>query len=172
MARRSRVEGPNQLRRKLRRIDKDTTQELRNAVADGANAIARTAAALAPVDTGELRLSIQTKTSADGLSAIAGPGARAAEILRTRTGSEFGRFVKKGKNQGKKVNLSAMNKRMLFNFYKAYWIEFGTKGNAAKNIPPQMARPFMGPAYSVNAMRIKSRVKTAINRILEKASNG
>jgi len=172
VARRSRVEGPNRLRRKLRKIEPDITQQLRNVIRDGANRIAWTAAAFVPVDTGELRASIETKVSSDGMTAIIGPGAKAAEILRTRTGSEFGRFVRKGKNRGKKVNLSKMNKRLLMNFYKGYWIEFGTKGSAKKNIPAQPARPFMRPAFDTNQAVIASRVKSAINNILQRASSG
>ena len=83
MARRSRVEGPNRLRRKLRKIEPDITQQLRNVIRDGASRIAWTAAAFVPVDTGELRASIETKVSSDGMTAIIGPGAKAAEILET-----------------------------------------------------------------------------------------
>lgn len=172
MARRSRVEGVTALRRKLRRVDPSITTELRNAVRDGANMIARTAATLAPMDTGELRLSIETNVSRDGMTAIVGPGARAAEILRVRTGSQFGRVVAKGKNRGRKVNLSRMNKRLLMSFYKGYWAEFGTKGNPKRNIPPQPARPFMGPAYDINKGAIRSRTQRDINRILARASSG
>jgi HK97 gp10 family phage protein len=172
VARRSRVEGPNALRRKLRRVEPAITKSLRSAIQDGANRIAHTAAALAPADTGELRMSIQTKVSSDGLTAIIGPGARAAEILRSKTGSSFGTKSKRGKSAGKKVSLSRLNKRLLMSFYKAYWIEYGTKGAPKRNIPPQPARPFMTPAFDINKSYISNKVKAAINSILEQASNG
>lgn len=172
MARRSKVDGVTKLRRKLRRIDPEITAELRDELAVGLNMIAQSAWAMAPVDTGEMRDSIQVQISRDGLSGVVGPAAKAAEIVRRRTGSAFGRTVRRGKAAGKALKLRAGNKKLLMQFYKAYWIEFGTKGNAKLNIPMQPARPFMGPAFTLNRSRIAARVQASIKGILEKVSRG
>ena len=170
--RRSRVEGPNQLRRKLRRMEPSIQRGIQDVLRDGLNRIQRDAISLAPVDTGELRSEIDIILSPDKMSGVVGPGARAAELVRRGTGSEFGRIVKKGRNKGKHINLRKLNKKRLFNFYKGYWAEFGTKGNPKKNIPAQPARPFMGPAYDMNKRWIGDRAKKAINGILELVAKG
>lgn len=172
MARRSRVEGPNQLRRKLRRIDPEITKSLRDALARAASAIEAAATQLVPVDTGDLAGSIEHKISADGLTAVIGPGARAAEIIRSKTGSQFGRFAKAGKRKGQKVNMRGANKKLLMMFYRGYWVEFGTKGSAKHNIPPQSPRPFMRPAFDINKGRAKSEIAARINQVLKTVSAG
>lgn len=168
----SRVVGVNKLRRTLRRIDPDLTKQLREVMASGARAIERDARAMAPVDQGDLRDSIQVLISRDGLTAIIGPAARAAEIVRRRTGSEFGRIVSKGRGRGKQIRLSIRNKRLLMNFYKGYWYEFGTKGDPRKGVHPQPARPFMRPAYDRNAGRITAAARAQISSVLERAARG
>lgn len=170
--RRSRVEGPNKLRQKLRRIDPAVTQELKNVLRDGLNRIHRDAVSLAPVDTGDLRESIEVNLSRDGLSGLVGPGAKAAELVRRTTGSEWGRVIKGGKRRGQKYNMRKATKQQLWQFYKGYWAEFGTKGNPKKNIPAQPARPFMRPAYEVSKAWIGRRAADSINRILDKVSRG
>lgn len=170
--RRSRVEGPNKLRRKLRRIEPAITRELQDVVRDGLNRIQRDAMSLAPVDQGDLRESIEVNLSRDKLSGLVGPGAKAAELVRRTTGSEFGRTVKRGKRRGQKYNMRRATKEALFNFYKGYWAEFGTKGNAKKNIPAQPARPFMGPAYEINKGWIARKASASIDSILAKVSRG
>lgn len=70
------------------------------------------------------------------------------------------------------VRLSKRNKALMFEYFKGYWIEFGTKGAPKKNIPPQPARPFMQPAYDLNESWILGRVKAGINKALDRASRG
>lgn len=161
MARRSRVQGVNKLRRTLRRIDPEATEAVRVAIAEGVQAIELDAVQLVPKDTGDLARSIQHKVSRDGLTAIVGPGANAAEIVRRKAGSAF---------NVRGVKLSNKNKELMFQFFKGYWIERGTKGNPKKNIPPQPPRPFMKPAYDMNKQWILGRVKKGIANALAKAA--
>lgn len=53
-------------------------------------------------------------------------------------------------------------------FY-ARFIEFGTKGFAARNIPPQPARPFIQPAFDVNRQWAIDRVKRGLRSALSGA---
>ena len=166
MARRSKVEGVSALRKKLRRIDPEIKKEIADVVIEGLEAIRRDAQALVPVDTGELRDSIEVQFSKrDGVSGLVGPGAKAAEIVRRKSDSKtaFG---------GWKYRLSKKNKAKLYQFFKGYWIEFGTKGNAKKNIPPQSARPFMAPAYLANREWIRQKARIAVDNVLRKVAGG
>lgn len=172
MARRSKVQGVTKLRRKLRRIDPEATRELRAALANAAARIEATATQLVPVDTGDLAGSIEHLISRDGLSAVIGPGARAAEINRQKTGSEFGRTIRSGKRKGKKFTLRTANKRLLMMFYRGYWNEFGTKGNPQTGMAPQPARPFMRPAFDINKNRAKAEIEDRINQVLRRVGGG
>lgn len=164
--RKSGLEGVTPLRKKLRRADDEITKELRSVVAEGLQAIKMDAIALAPVDEGDLVRSIDISISRDGMTGVVGPGVKTAEIVRRRTNSAWGSVIKRGKARGEKIRLSDMRREELWQFFKGYWIEFGTKGSARKNIPPQPARPFMGPAYLANRAWLKSRVNAAVNNVL------
>lgn len=161
--RRSRVQGVNKLRRTLKRIDPEITSGVKIAIREGAEAIQADAIKLVPKDTGDLARSIDYRVSSDGLSAVVGPAARAAEIVRRKTGSAF---------KASHVRLSARNKKLMFEYFKGWWVERGTKGSPKHNIPPQPARPFMKPAYDLNESWILGRVKTGINKALDRASRG
>lgn len=191
MARRSRVEGSYALRKKLRRLDPEMRKEIADVVIEGLEAIKRDAQSMVPVDSGDLRDSIEVQFSKrDGVSGLVGPGAKAAEIVRRKSDSKtsFG---------GWKFRLSKRNKAALWQFFKGYWVEFGTKGGEIKGrgalgrgkrvvirigddvrsvmsvkIPPQPARPFMAPAYLANREWIKQRAKIALENVLEKVSRG
>ena len=73
---------------------------------------------------------------------------------------------------GEIIKMSAANKALLFQFYKGYWHEFGTKGSPENNIPPLPARPFMNPAYQMNEEYGKQQVRAAVKLALERASRG
>lgn len=171
MASRSRMTGNTKLRRTLRRIDPAITQELRDVVKDGLEAIKWDAISFVPIDEGDLARSIDYKLGRDGLTGVVGPGAKAAELARKKaaSGSAFGTVAKKG---GGKVRLSRSNQELLWEFFKGYWVEFGTKGNAARNIPPMAPQPFMAPAYDVNRLWFSRRAQRALVRALERASRG
>ena len=181
--RRSRVRGVNKLRRTLKRIDPEVTADVKTAIREGAEAIQADAIKLVPKDTGDLARAIDYRVSSDGLAAVVGPAARAAEIVRRKTGSAF---------KASQVRLSKRNKKLMFEFYKGWWIERGTKGSTKRtipfykgwwigrgtkgstkrNIPPQPARPFMKPAFDLNESWILGRVKAGINKALDRASKG
>lgn len=168
----SRVTGRSKLRRTLRRVDPEITSDIRQVVREGAQAIEADALSFVPVDEGDLARSIEYKIGRDGLTAVIGPGASAAEIKRRATGSAFGQIRRSGKRAGQRVNLSKANKQRYFQFLKGVWVEFGTKGNAARNIPPQPARPFMGPAWLANRPWLIGRAQKALRIALQRASRG
>jgi HK97 gp10 family phage protein len=168
----AKVFGVTKLRQKLRRIAPEITEDVREIVAQTLNEMAADAKVLAPVDQGDLRASIEVKISRDGLAGIVGPAVRAAEIVRTKSGSYFGRTVKRGKFAGQKIKLREANKRLLMNFYKGYWAEFGTKGYPDKGVHAQPARPFMRPAYDSNRDGARRRLNEAVNRALSRAASG
>jgi len=172
VARRSRVEGVTQLRRQLRRVDPAVTLEIRGTLLQALSAIAATERALMPADTGAMRDSIQLQISRDGLTGIVGPAARAAEIVRRKTGSEFGRIIAKGKRKGQKFTLRKANKKLLMQFYKAYWLNYGTKGTPRRNILPQSALHFVEAAWQANQNRLHSNMTGAVNRALVRISHG
>lgn len=150
-------------------MDPEITAELRGVVQSGLYAIERDALGSVPVDTGDLAQSITVRISRDGLTGVVGPGIRTAEPVRSRTGSAFSLTIKRGRQAGEKIRLSDLKKDDLMQFYKGYWIEFGTKGGS-RNQPPQPARPFMGPAYDANRIWLKRAVSAAIDRALKKAA--
>ena len=164
---RSGIRGINKLRRTLRRIEPELQEPIRQAIKNTAESIKLDAVAGAPIDEGDLVRSIDYKIGRDGFTAVIGPGARAAEIARRRAGSPFATRIASGE-----IRLSAVNKKDLFQFFKAYWIEFGTKGSPEHNVPPLPARPFMGPAYLLNEEYGKAQVRAAVKQALERASRG
>lgn len=165
MKRRSRVTGTNALRRKLRRMPDEVVAALRTEVRRGLDEIEKDALGLVPVDEGDLAQSIEVKVSRDGLTGIVGPGARAAEIVRRKTGSAFG-------VSSSKVNLRRSTAEQLMQFFVGYWLEFGTKGSPENNVPPLAPRPFMSPAYDVNRRAIVRRISKAVDRVLERVAKG
>lgn len=56
--------------------------------------------------------------------------------------------------------------------YVARFIEYGTKGHPAKNIPPQPARPFMRPAFDNNKAWMLKQINKAIERTLQVLASG
>ena len=68
MARRSGISGVNRLRRTLRRLPSEVTEEIRNEIDRAGKLVRATALQNAPVDTGNLASLLSYKTSPDGLS--------------------------------------------------------------------------------------------------------
>lgn len=162
MTRRSGVQGAGKLKRKLRRIEPEITRGVRGAVGDVAEAIKQDAIALAPRDQGDLVRAIDAKVGRDGLAAVVGPGAVAADLARRRTGSVFG---------ATNLRLSAKNQHLLLQFFKGYWIEFGTKkGDDGSHAQP--ARPFMQPAFDLNRDWGKEQIRHAVSNALKRVSRG
>lgn len=146
-------------RKLLRRLPDDLTDPVRSAFEKGASDIAEEArfnlASTRNTETGDLMASIEYKVSRDGLTAVVGPGAKAANIIKKATGSSFA-------TRSTKVRMSKRSKSLLFQFFKGYWLEFGTK-----HIAP---RPFMGPAFDANRERISADVQRGISSALDKAA--
>lgn len=163
MARRSRVTGVNRLRKTLRRVDPEIGAEVREAVRESAEAITLDAVRFAPRDEGDLVRAIDYQLGRDGFTAVIGPGAKAAEIARRRAGSPFALA-------GSAVRLSRSNRHLLYQFFKGYWAEFGTKGG--NGVPPQPARPFMQPAWDLNRPYAVKRTQGAVRNALERAARG
>lgn len=130
--------------------------ELKTAMEEGAQAIMQDQIAGAPSDEGDMVREIDYKMGRDGLTSVIGPGARHVNI--TRNPFDTSR------------RMSAPGKHALFQFFKAYWYEFGTKGNPERNIPPQPARPFLLPAYDINREWILSRTRRGVRLALERAA--
>lgn len=166
MARRSGLQGVTSLRRTLRRIEPEMTEEARTAMHNGAEAIKLDAIARVPRAEGDLARSIDYKLGRDGLTAIIGPAAKQVAMVGGRT-SATAPFATSSSRQRK---LSIKNKEALFQFFKGYWIEYGTKGNSARNIPAQRARPFMAPAFDLNREWLLEKVRQGIAKALERAS--
>lgn len=149
----------NKTRKLLRRLPDDMTDPIRAAFEQGAKDIAAEArfnlASARRTDTGDLMASIDYKVARDGLTAVVGPGAKAANIVKKATGSSFA-------TRSTTVRLSGRSKKLLFNFFKGYWLEFGTK-----RITP---RPFMGPAFDGSRSRISTEVQKGISSALERAA--
>lgn len=148
-------------RKLLRRLPDDLTIPIRAAFEQGAADIADEArfnlASTRTMQTGDLMASIEHKVSRDGLTAVVGPGAKAANIIKKALGSEFA-------TSSTKFQLSKGNKKLLFQFFKGYWLEFGTK-----HIAP---RPFMGPAFDANKDAISAEVQKGIKNALDRAARG
>lgn len=168
MAPRSGIRGINKLRKTLRRIEPEMQEPIKRAIVNTAEAIKLDAIAGAPVDEGDLVRSIDYKIGRDGFTAVIGPGAKAAEIARSKGGSAFATRTRRGEI----INMSAANKHDLFQFYKGYWHEFGTDGSPEHGIPPLPARPFMNPAFFLNEEYGKQQVRAAVKLALERASRG
>lgn len=153
----------NKLRRKLRKMEEVVESGIRPAIEKAAYAIQLDAVARVPVDEGDLQRSITHKIGRDGLTAVIGPGAKSAAVARAAKGSAFA--------TRSRIQLGSISKHDLFQFFKGYWIEFGTKGAPERNIPAQPARPFMQPAYDVNKRWATNEVKREVNAQLKRIAS-
>lgn len=158
---RSGMQNTARLRRKFKRIEAQVQSGIRPAITGAAQSIAADAARMAPRDHGDLADAIEYKVSSDGLSAVIGPAAGAAVIEKTVKGSAFAT---------RSTKLTSVSKHKLLQFFKGFWLEFGTKGDPARNIPPLQPRPFMQPAFDLNKKWATEKVRTAVNEQLKKAS--
>lgn len=162
-AQRRGLNGVSSLRRKLRNMEKFVTSGIPAAIAEVSQAIVADAQQLAPKKTGDLAASIEYKMSQDGLSAIIGPSASATIITSTVKGGAFAtRALDKATDT---------SKEKLFQFFKGYWHEFGTKGSKKHNIPPVPAHPFMRPAADMNMSWGAELVGEAVNTQLKEVQN-
>lgn len=80
-------------------------------------------------------------------------------IRTTPTSAEVGFSSKRFRKEWKRAG------------WRAKFIELGTKGSAARNIPPMGARPFLRPAFEVNRQWIMDRHRAAIAQVLNRAAS-
>lgn len=157
---RSAWRGVTKLRKTLRRIDPEVTKELKESFEQYASNIADTAAYIAYskglYDEGDLIASIEYQMGRDGLTALIGPGAKRIKISKSAFDTRL--YVK---NKDKHAALQ---------FFKGYWAEFGTKGATDRNIPPQVPRPFMNPAYDAYKDKITRETRRMVAGILRQAT--
>ena len=156
---RSGLQGVDKLRLKLRKMEKFVQSGIKPAILQTALEIEASAKQFVPVDKGDLQKSINHKVSGDGMAAVVGPYAKAAIVASLVKGGIF--------NNKSGGEMSALDKKKKFQFFKGYWTEFGTKGTPDRNIPPQPARPFMQPAFDANKTAGLERVKSAVDKQLK-----
>jgi hypothetical protein len=158
------LRGFAKLRRTLRRMEPGLLAETRAAIADGAERMAEDMRRGAPRSgmvtspPSDIVTHIAVKRGRDGLTAVIGPGARYITISRNPFDTSAKWSLKK--------------EAARYAFFKAYWHEFGTKGSAARNIPPLPARPFMLPAFDRHKDDVTKAARLGIRRALSKAAEG
>lgn len=151
--------GITKLRKTLRRIEPEATNGIKATIQKGAEAIETDILINGQAHrlTGDMLDSISIKYGRDRMTAVIGPGASAISVSK----SPFNTTLYK----------SNKSKYMAWQFFKAYWIEFGTKGSPDLNIPPQPAQPFVQPAWDSNKAWLITQMKTAVNNALARASS-
>lgn len=132
--------GVNKLRRTLRRIDQ----------------------AMGPGTTKPVQREI-----ADGADRIL---ARMLSRVRRRTGRLAGLLRRRVARDGLTARIGLLTKRAERLGFHARFQEFGTRGSPERNIPPQPADPFIGPAVDAEAPGIVRKARRAIDQVLRRAS--
>ena len=160
----NRVQGITKLRRTFNRIENLELKELRDVLKNGARAIKQDAIGGAIAQdiklTGDMIASIDYKLSADKLTAIIGPSAKEAKIIKNPWNtSQFSQY----KRESTKVRKKAAQ----WNLMKAWWAEFGTGPPI-----PQGPQPFMNPAFEKNKRSITEKARKAQAKVLRRASGG
>jgi len=155
--------GVTPLRRKLRSMDYLTSRGVMVEIRAGAEAIERDMIGGAPIDEGDLARSIAHKLGRDGFTAVIGPGADNATIMKSGLGDVASKFTK----GGELTSVTIRNKEARVNLFKALWAEFGTKDHGGTS-----ARPFIQPAYDANKDQISRRTKAAVIKALKDAARG
>lgn len=152
--------GLSKLRKTLRRLEPEAAEGIKTSFKHGAELIQYDIIqnGLQHRITGDMLRSVDVKMGRDGLTAVIGPGASRIRIGK----SPFDTTMYK----------SAEGKHQAFQFFKAYWIEFGTKGYPERNIPAQPAQPFVQPAYDANKGWIVRNVQDEIRATLRNVTSG
>lgn len=170
------IKGVGKVRAALRKAPQELQEPVRQAIVTWLEAVAQDARAGAPVDEGDLVRSIDYKTSADGFRGVAGPGASAVELAVKRHRAALKAEGKSGAGSpfstriaSNEIRISATNKEQLWQYFKAYWHERGTKGSPEHNIRPLPARPFMAPAFLLNVQFGRALLQDAVGQALRKA---
>lgn len=148
----SRMSGDRRLRRTLRRVEPSTGKRVSAAIDRTAQSIESDMVRLVPKNEGDLARSIATKRGRDGLTSVIGPGAKSVSISK----SPFRQAA---------LGINAKTKHWrYFQFFKGYWLEFGTS-----KMPP---KPFSQPAFDLNKAFGLKQIRAAIRVSLRDASSG
>jgi len=120
--------GVTKLRKTLRRIDPELTKGVKTAIQQGSETIHFDISLNAQSHrfTGDMIDSISIKYGRDGMTSLIGPGAK---------------WVSVSKSPFNTALITEKNAWGAWQFFKAYWLEFGTKGAPDRNIPAQPAPP-------------------------------
>lgn len=144
----------DKVRQKLIAMVPKVGVNLENAMREGANEIAGLARRYAPVETGQLRDSINAHVIDDYDS-------RADQQIQT----SFQVTLQKGKRRGLTVSRAARAIETqawgIFAHFKWRFVEFGTVDTRAQ--------PFMFPAYRVLRKRVRSRISRAIGKAIRES---
>ncbi len=144
----SRIRGVRGLQKKLARMPEAIKEEMRKAMAQGADEVVALAKSLVPVDQGDLR---------DSIGWTWGDPPKGSIIL--------GNIKRSAKAQARKdagllITIYAGNDQA----YYARWVEFGTVH--------MTARPYFYPSYRAVRKRVKSRVTRATNKAIKQVAAG
>lgn len=152
------VQGLDRLNRKLKALPKDAEEEISKAMEQSANEIVALAKSLAPVESGDLQMSIGWTW---------GDAPKGAMVL--------GKVKSTGRGAG---NLQITVFAGGGDAFYARFVEFGTSGHvnggqfAGTQNPGTTAQPFFYPAYRATRKRAKGRVTRAITRSAKKIAAG
>jgi len=151
--------GVSKLRKTLRRIEPETVTGVKAAIRKGAEAIETDILINGQSHhlTGDMLASVAIKYGRDNMTAVIGPGAESISVNKSPFNTT--------------LYVSQKSKYNAWQFFKAYWLEFGTKGSPDLNIPPQPATPFVQPAWDSNKTWLVSEVRAAVNTALQVASS-
>jgi HK97 gp10 family phage protein len=169
----SKIEGLDRLARKLRRIPDEVRRELKEAIRQGAEDMTRLAKRLAPVDDGDLQMSITYRWGNE-------------EKIKYAS-LQFG-AAGRGKGDAELTAIvSAGNTKVRY----AHLVEFGAKPHTIKpkssqgslaingnwlapgqsvQHPGQAAQPFFFPAYRATRKSAKARISRAVTKAAKKVA--
>ena len=88
------------------------------------------------------------------------------------TGDTASNISYKIARDGLTAQIGFVGKKAVEKGFVARFIEYGTKGSAKQNIPPQPARPFMGPAFDANKGWIVRDAQREIGIVLQRLAAG
>lgn len=144
----TKVQGADALKRKMRAFPKRAREQIAQAMEQSADEIVKMAKSLAPVDDGDLQMSISWTWGSAPKGSLT-----------------LGTVRSEGKGVGNMaITVFAGNDKAFY----ARWIEFGTSPHVQGGMftgsqhPGTPARPFFYPAYRALRRRIRSRTSRAI----------
>lgn len=152
----SRVSGLDRLNRKLKALPEIAEKRIRAAMEDSASEIVSMMKRLAPVDDGDLQMSISW-TWGD-----APKGSMAVATVQRKRG-----------RSGPRITIFAGNREAFY----ARWVEFGTAPHinggrfAGTKNPGTRAQPFFYVSFRANRRRTKSAISRAITRAAKEVAS-